>query len=135
MPDQQNGLEHLLRPEGGGYREATSQSDWTTYNGDVRGNRYSLLEQIKAGFAGYEAVRKPRYERAVDTSLDAQHLWADFWRADLEEKDLADFRKRAQERFEWLWNPDIAGQGERARKEMQRRLGATRSGEGQAKLA
>ena len=37
---------HLLRPEGNQFREATSQTDWTTYNGDVRGNRYSQLEQI-----------------------------------------------------------------------------------------
>jgi len=37
---------HLLRPEGSHFREATSQMDWTTYNGDVRGNRYSQLEQI-----------------------------------------------------------------------------------------
>jgi alcohol dehydrogenase (cytochrome c) len=37
---------HLLRPEGERFREATSQADWTTYNGDVRGNRYSQLEQI-----------------------------------------------------------------------------------------
>jgi alcohol dehydrogenase (cytochrome c) len=38
---------HLLRPEGNRFREATSQVDWTTYNGDVRGNRYSQLEQIE----------------------------------------------------------------------------------------
>jgi alcohol dehydrogenase (cytochrome c) len=37
---------HLLRPKGNRFREATSQVDWTTYNGDVRGNRYSQLEQI-----------------------------------------------------------------------------------------
>ncbi len=37
---------HLLRPATGGYREVTSQTDWTTYNGDVKGNRYSQLGQI-----------------------------------------------------------------------------------------
>ena len=41
-----DGRVHLLRPTGGKYREATSQTDWPTYNGDVRGNRYSLLPQI-----------------------------------------------------------------------------------------
>lgn len=41
-----DGRIHLLRPAGGKYREATSQTDWTTYNGDVRGNRYSPLRQI-----------------------------------------------------------------------------------------
>ena len=37
---------HLLCPATGGYREVTSQTDWTTYNGDVKGNRYSQLGQI-----------------------------------------------------------------------------------------
>jgi alcohol dehydrogenase (cytochrome c) len=37
---------HLLRLEGNRFREVTSQADWTTYNGNVRGNRYSQLEQI-----------------------------------------------------------------------------------------
>jgi alcohol dehydrogenase (cytochrome c) len=37
---------HLLRPAGGKFREATSQSDWTTYNGDPRANRYSPLQHV-----------------------------------------------------------------------------------------
>jgi len=37
---------HLLRKESGRFREVTSQTDWTTYNGDTRANRYSQLEQI-----------------------------------------------------------------------------------------
>ncbi|MGA1996467.1 MAG: PQQ-dependent dehydrogenase, methanol/ethanol family [Bryobacteraceae bacterium] len=37
---------HLLRKEGAGYREVTSQSDWPTYHGQFSGNRYSALEQI-----------------------------------------------------------------------------------------
>lgn len=37
---------HLLRPAGDAYREVTSQSDWPTYNGDPRGNRYTTLNQI-----------------------------------------------------------------------------------------
>jgi alcohol dehydrogenase (cytochrome c) len=40
---------HLLRPDGTRFREVTSQVDWSTYNGDVRGNRYSQLEQINKG--------------------------------------------------------------------------------------
>jgi alcohol dehydrogenase (cytochrome c) len=55
MNDSANALElrtadqkvHLLRPEGTTrFREATSQVDWTTYNGDVSGNRYSQIDQI-----------------------------------------------------------------------------------------
>jgi alcohol dehydrogenase (cytochrome c) len=38
---------HLLRAVGNKYREVTSQADWPTYNGDVRGNRYTTLDRIK----------------------------------------------------------------------------------------
>jgi alcohol dehydrogenase (cytochrome c) len=38
---------HLLRETTGGrYREVTSQTGWTTYNGQPSGNRYSTLTQI-----------------------------------------------------------------------------------------
>jgi alcohol dehydrogenase (cytochrome c) len=37
---------HLLRKSGATYREVTSDSDWPTYNGDPRGNRYNALTQI-----------------------------------------------------------------------------------------
>ena len=38
---------HLLRKmEGGKFTEVTSEVNWTTYNGDVGGNRYTTLNQI-----------------------------------------------------------------------------------------
>lgn len=38
---------HLLRKvEGGKFREVTSEVNWTTYNGDPGGNRYTTLSQI-----------------------------------------------------------------------------------------
>jgi alcohol dehydrogenase (cytochrome c) len=38
---------HLLRKlDGGKFREVTSESNWTTYNGDIGGNRYTALKQI-----------------------------------------------------------------------------------------
>lgn len=37
---------HLLRQAGDRWREVTSQADWSTYNGDVSGNRYTKLTQI-----------------------------------------------------------------------------------------
>ena len=41
---------HLLRKATGGrYRAVTSQRDWTTYHGDVGGNRYTSLTQIDKG--------------------------------------------------------------------------------------
>jgi alcohol dehydrogenase (cytochrome c) len=38
---------HLLRPQGDKYREVTTQVDWTSYHGDLSGNRYSKLAQIE----------------------------------------------------------------------------------------
>ena len=41
---------HLLRETTSGrYREVTSQTGWTTYNGQASGNRYSTLTQITPG--------------------------------------------------------------------------------------
>ena len=37
---------HLLRRTGDRMREVTSATDWPTYNGDPRGNRYTSLTQI-----------------------------------------------------------------------------------------
>jgi alcohol dehydrogenase (cytochrome c) len=44
---------HLLRETTAGrYREVTSQTGWTTYNGQASGNRYSPLTQITPGNVG-----------------------------------------------------------------------------------
>jgi alcohol dehydrogenase (cytochrome c) len=37
---------HLLRRAGNLFREVTSETNWPTYNGDPRGNRYTTLTQI-----------------------------------------------------------------------------------------
>ena len=38
---------HLLRKvEGGRFREVTSEVNWTTYNGDIGGNRFTSITQI-----------------------------------------------------------------------------------------
>ncbi|PYR88422.1 MAG: hypothetical protein DMF84_28505 [Acidobacteria bacterium] len=37
---------HLLRRAGDRFREVTSETDWPTYNGDPRGNRYTTLTDI-----------------------------------------------------------------------------------------
>ena len=42
---------HLLRQSGDKYREVTTQTDWSTYNGHPNGNRYSPLTQITAANA------------------------------------------------------------------------------------
>jgi alcohol dehydrogenase (cytochrome c) len=38
---------HLLRKDGDGYRRVTSQTDWPSYDGGTRANRYSTLTQIE----------------------------------------------------------------------------------------
>jgi alcohol dehydrogenase (cytochrome c) len=40
---------HLLRKSGNEYRQVTSQTDWTSYNGQASGSRYSPLTQITKG--------------------------------------------------------------------------------------
>ncbi len=42
---------HLLRRNGNTYRQVTSQTDWTSYNGQASGSRYSPLTQISKGNA------------------------------------------------------------------------------------
>src|SRR6185436_18273844 len=37
---------HLLRRNGDRFREVTSSTDWPSYNGDPRGNRYTAMTQI-----------------------------------------------------------------------------------------
>jgi alcohol dehydrogenase (cytochrome c) len=42
-----DGRVHMLRSKGDGtYREVTSQTDWTSFNGQFSGNRYTTLTQI-----------------------------------------------------------------------------------------
>jgi alcohol dehydrogenase (cytochrome c) len=48
---------HLLRREGERYREVTSSSDWPTYHGDYRGNRYSKLSGIDTTSVGRLALK------------------------------------------------------------------------------
>ena len=43
----EDGRIHLLRKlDGGAFREVTSEVNWSTYNGDIGGNRYTKLTQI-----------------------------------------------------------------------------------------
>jgi len=39
-------LHMLRRADGGKFREVTSEVDWTTYNGNIGGNRFTTLNQI-----------------------------------------------------------------------------------------
>ena len=81
-------------------------------------------EQIRAAFEGYEAIRKPRFEKVLDTSFDGFKMWSRFWRPDLTQQDVAQFQEAADQRFKWLWNSDIEGQGKRAKAETGKILAA-----------
>jgi alcohol dehydrogenase (cytochrome c) len=48
---------HLLRRAGERFREVTSDTDWPTYNGDPRGNRYTTLTEINKDTIARLAVR------------------------------------------------------------------------------
>jgi alcohol dehydrogenase (cytochrome c) len=43
---------HILRRSGERFRPVTSQVDWSTYDGDYKGNRYSTLRQIDRSNVG-----------------------------------------------------------------------------------
>ena len=82
-------------------------------------NAHTVSDQIEAAFRGYEVVRAPRFEKVVETSFEAFSFFGDFWRLGLTHNELDVFRQMADERFGWIWNPDIEGQGKRAKAEMQ----------------
>lgn len=79
-------------------------------------------ECIDAAFTGYETVRRARFERVLDTSYDAMSFWSDFWRPDLTEVDLEQFRKDADDRMRWIWDARLEEQGQRARTTAQEAL-------------
>lgn len=69
-----------------------------------------------AAFQAYDAVRRPRSQEVVTSSKENGYLLClclDGVRDD--EKKL---KETFQKRFRWLWDIDIEGQSERARKIM-----------------
>ncbi|KAI9658328.1 MAG: hypothetical protein M1821_002461 [Bathelium mastoideum] len=81
-----------------------------------------IERQVEAAFHGYEAVRKPRAQRVLTTSVEAMGFWSDLYRKDLQKEDVQDFVQKANERFQWIWYDDIARQAERACEAMQEYL-------------
>ena len=104
---------------------------------ETHNSRIAITDQIEAAFLGYEAVRQPRFEKVLDTSLEAMSFHADFWRQDLSQEDLEAFDRTAHQRLGWIWDPKIDEQGRRARVEMQRILDERKhaSSDQRAKLA
>ena len=71
--------------------------------------------QIEVALKAYEAVRRPRFERVAETSLEAFTFWTEFYRPDLTDEDVRVFGEKAKTRFAWIWDHDLAADAERAR--------------------
>ncbi|GAB1737471.1 hypothetical protein NU219Hw_g1610t1 [Hortaea werneckii] len=68
-------------------------------------------QQIAAAFAAYEAVRRPRAEKVLETSQAAMSFWTGFYERPLSSERLQQFVEDANQRFHWIWHHDIARQG------------------------
>lgn len=82
----------------------------------------STQQQVEAAFRGYEAVRKPRSQRVLETSQEAMSFWADLYKETLTDERLRQFVDEANERFHWIWHDDIAAQARSAVDEMRAAL-------------
>ena len=80
-------------------------------------------QQIEAAFAAFEAVRRPRAERVLETSQDAMGFWTALYERPLSGERLQQFVEDANQRFHWIWHNDIARQGVDAVQAMKRSLG------------
>lgn len=81
-----------------------------------------LADRLQAAFHGFEAARRDRFEAVLRTSLETAGFWCDLHKPDLRQQDLEQYEKDAYERFEWMWNEDIVGQGRLAVAEMDKEL-------------
>ncbi|KAK5112557.1 hypothetical protein LTR85_011249 [Meristemomyces frigidus] len=79
-------------------------------------------KQVEAAFMGYEAVRKPRSQRILETSHEAFTFWTDLYDKSLTDERMERFIGESNERVQWIWSGDIEGQGERAVEAMKEAL-------------
>ncbi len=90
--------------------EATTVEDAFTLS-NILGSITSPIE-IENAFRAYDAVRRPRSQKVVETSREAAAIY------DFEDEKLGvdlDLIKRTLEtRFDWIWNEDLPAQLKRA---------------------
>ncbi|WPH03303.1 Hypothetical protein R9X50_00618000 [Acrodontium crateriforme] len=77
-------------------------------------NQNPTSAHIHAAFQGYEAVRRPRSQRILETSVENAHVWTEFWRPDVTDQDVQEFVDRLNRRFRSIWNVDIAAEAKKA---------------------
>jgi len=70
--------------------------------------------QIEAALKAFEEVRKPRYQRVLETSVEAMDFWANLHHQSLTEDEVQRFIEKANERFEWIWRHDLIADAKRA---------------------
>jgi salicylate hydroxylase len=90
---------------------------------------------IAAALASYEAIRRPRFEKAVTTSIDMFSLWTSVWREDLSEGAVEEFKKEANRRVRWAWEANISEQCKSVRAKLSSVLAHGGGGLGQDEAA
>ncbi|TKA72522.1 hypothetical protein B0A55_06428 [Friedmanniomyces simplex] len=78
--------------------------------------------EVNAAFSAYEAVRRPRYQSIVETSVESMHTWSDLYDTSITQERLADWTKLAHTRFESIWNHDIGADARNAQAMMREKL-------------
>lgn len=73
-------------------------------------------EHLVAAFQAYDEIRRPRSQKVVESSKEGAYLLC--LRLQGVNDDEEKLKKTFQSRFGWLWDLDVQGQAERARKIM-----------------
>jgi salicylate hydroxylase len=67
--------------------------------------RVQSESDVRAAFKGYDAVRRPRNTRQVETSLQAARVLS--FREDGVGSDIGKIREQIEHRWEWIWGLDL----------------------------
>ena len=83
-------------------------------------------EHVEGAFAAYDAVRRPRTLRVVETSKENGDVC--MMRGERTGEDLGKIRETLEERFRWIWDEDLDLQVETAKKMMYEKLQGLKNG-------
>lgn len=74
----------------------------------------TTARQIESALKAFGAVRTPRSQRVLESSVQAMDYWSDFYREGLTAGDIERFGRESEARFRWIWDADLAGQARQA---------------------
>lgn len=77
---------------------------------------------VQAALQAYSSIRQPRAQKILETSAMASDRWSDAYAETMTETGMQKFRDWAATNWKWIWEDDIVGQAERAKREMKRLL-------------